>query len=111
MHYIYCIALDDLGLKNPHSTMTCVSVRQPTQSTIHRNSEFQITYYTMSVRMLFTCVIFNAFPPYKKKKKVVSFSFPLMLFIFHPEQNKLQSPAKDKEAKDVPDCGRGVETR
>lgn len=59
--------------------------------------------------MLFTCDIFKAFPPYKKK--VVSFSFPLMLFIFHPEQNKLQSPTKDKEVKDVPDRGKGVEIR
>lgn len=40
-----------------------------------------------------------------------SLSFPLMLFMFHPEQNKLQSPTKDKEAKDVPDHGKGVEIR
>lgn len=40
------------------------------------------------------------------KKNVVSFSFWLMLFIFHPEQNKLQSPVKDKEPKDVLAHGR-----
>lgn len=79
-------------------TITCVLIRQPTRSTINRNSELQIPYYTTSVRTLFTCdfVYINTCPPYFKK---VSFSLPLTLFIFHPEQNKLQSPAKRKEPK------------
>lgn len=64
-------------------TITCVLMRQLTLSTINRNSELRIIYYTTSVRTLFTCdvILLHSFRIYLKKKtkpsNLVSFSLPL----------------------------------